>query len=83
MGEGKFRITEVRHSIRGNTKMAAMLQVDSKKASMEALSDEEIQDGACPWSRESTDVITVHQANCSCGNWQHHKYPCRHAKAFI
>ena len=37
--------------------------------------DDEMDNGISPQSEESKNVFTVHQANCTCGKWQDHKYP--------
>ena len=85
IGEGKFMITEDRDLVEGNTKVASMLQVDSTEALKKVLSSDNMEDGTCPQSDESTNVITVHQASCSCKKWQDHKYLCQHKwkKSFI
>ena len=50
---------------------------------MNVESDDEMDDGICPWSEEMTNVITVHQGTCTCGRWQDHKFPCQHAMAYF
>ena len=65
MGEGKFMVTEDWDSVKGQTKVAAMLHIDSSEGCMDVESDDEMDDGISPWSEETTNVITVHQGICT------------------
>ena len=48
MGEAKFMILEDRDLVKGNMKVAAMLQIDSMEALTNVLRDDEMDDGTSP-----------------------------------
>ena len=52
MGEGKFMVMEDHDSVKGQTKVAAMLQIDSTESCINVESDDNMDNGMSPWTEE-------------------------------
>ena len=81
--ERKYMVFEKKDLCQGSGKVVTMLQRDIPHDSIQTSTYDDIDDDQPGEDRETPNVTLVHEQICICGKWQHNKYPCCHAIAYL